>query len=137
MKILSLKKWGATMAELKINHEYIVKINAKVETDLTDEEIKDLISTLPEVLADVITDEITDGVGTVDVEPVKHGEWKYIKSGEGVFDYYFECSECHASTPDKAYPTNPNFCPHCGSKNVSLDCGICCLNYKGGKEAQE
>ena len=72
-----------------------------------------------------------------DVEPVKHGEWKYIKSGEGVFDYYFECSECHASTPDKAYPTNPNFCPHCGSKNVSLDCGICCLNYKGGKEVQE
>ena len=72
-----------------------------------------------------------------DVEVVKRGEWKYIKSGEGVFDYYFECSECHASTPDKAYPTNPDFCPYCGSKNVSLDCGICCVNYKDGKEVQE
>lgn len=85
-------------------------------------------------------DEIEDIVNEIpaaDVEPVKHGEWKYIKSGEGVFDYYFECSECHASTPNKAYPTNPNFCPHCGSKNVSLDCGICCVNYKDGKEVQE
>lgn len=75
--------------------------------------------------------------GKADVEPVKRGEWKYIKSGEGVFDYYFKCSECHANTPNKAYPTNPDFCPHCGSKNVSLDCGICCVNYKDGKEVQE
>lgn len=85
-----------------------------------------------EAFLDAIKDQ-----SAADVEPVKHGEWKYIKSGEGVFDYYFECSECHANTPNKAYPTNPDFCPHCGSKNVSLDCGICCLNYKDGKEVQE
>lgn len=78
-----------------------------------------------------------ENLPAADVEVVKRGEWKYVKSGEGVFDYYFECSKCHANTPDKAYPTSPDFCPHCGSKNVSLDCGICCVNYKDGKEVQE
>lgn len=106
------------MAELKINQEYIVKINAEVETDLTNEEIKDLISTLPEVLADVITDEITDGVGTVDVEPVKRGEWisMLVKrlDWKGNMQSYYQpntCSECHIGLIEKT-----NYCPNCGAK---------------------
>ena len=58
------------MAEITINQEYIVKINATVETDLTNEEIENLIPTIPEVLKEMIIEEITNGVGTVDVEPV-------------------------------------------------------------------
>lgn len=52
----------------------------------------------------------------VEAEPVRHGEWAEKKSGNGIFDYYFICSECHKNTPDKAYPIAPDFCPNCGAK---------------------
>lgn len=52
----------------------------------------------------------------IEAEPVRHGEWTENKSGKGVFDYYFICSECHKNTPDKAFFIAPDFCPNCGTK---------------------
>ena len=53
---------------------------------------------------------------TADVQEVKHGEWKEIKCGDGMFDYCFICSECSGTTPSKAYAISPNYCPRCGAK---------------------
>lgn len=59
---------------------------------------------------------IIDDAPTIEAEPVRHGEWTEKKSGKGVFDYYFICSECHKNTPDKAFLIAPDFCPNCGAK---------------------
>ena len=58
------------MAKITINQEYIVKINATIETDLTNEKIENLIPTIPKVFNEMIIEEITGGVGTADVQPV-------------------------------------------------------------------
>lgn len=55
-------------------------------------------------------------VPTIKTDPVRYGEWTEKKFGEGIFDYYFVCSECHKNTPDRAYPIAPNYCPNCGAK---------------------
>lgn len=47
---------------------------------------------------------------------VKHGYWSEERTGDGIFDYYFICSECHKNTPDKAFIITPDYCPWCGAK---------------------
>lgn len=104
------------MAEITINQEYIVKINATTETELTDEEIKNLIPTLPEVLKELITEEITDGVGTVDVEPVKYGHWSrklIYNKFDSCIGSMMICSECNK---DNKYDKCMDYCPNCGAK---------------------
>lgn len=44
-----------------------------------------------------------------------HSSWDIVKTGNGIFDYYFVCKHCHKNTPNKAYPVSPDFCPHCGA----------------------
>lgn len=54
-----------------------------------------------------------------DVDPeafVRHGYWSQEKTGDGMFDYYFICSECHKNTPDNGFVISPNYCPWCGAK---------------------
>ena len=51
-----------------------------------------------------------------DVKLKTYSSWELIKTGNGVFDYYFRCKRCHGNTPDKAYPIAPDFCPHCGAE---------------------
>lgn len=53
-----------------------------------------------------------------DVVPVRHGHWTEKKSSGvgGIWDYYFVCSVCGGSTPNKAYVIAPDFCPKCGAK---------------------
>lgn len=53
-----------------------------------------------------------------DVAPVKHGHWTEKKSSGvgGIWDYYFVCSVCGGSTPNKAYVIAPDFCPNCGAR---------------------
>ena len=99
------------MAELKINHEYIVKINAKVETELTDEEIEALIPTLPEVLKEMIIEEITDGVGTVEVADVVR--CKDCKSYSGKY-----CT----LTDDTEDRREPNDYCSCGERKEGRKC---------------
>ncbi len=104
------------MAEITINQEYIVKINATIETDLTDEEIKNLIPTIPEVFKEMIIEEITGGVGTVDVEPVKHGKW-YWEYDVVLDEYDYHCCSCGKNFAVKEKLTQlPNYCPNCGAK---------------------
>lgn len=57
-----------------------------------------------------------DDLPTIEVEPVRHGEWTEKKSAKGIFDYYFVCSECHKNTPDRAFLIAPDYCPNCGAK---------------------
>lgn len=66
----------------------------------------------------MITDEITDGIGTVNVEPVKHGKWisMLVKRPDwkGNMQSYYQpntCSECHVGLAEKT-----NYCPNCGAK---------------------
>lgn len=102
------------MAEITINQEYIVKLNATIETDLTNEEIENLIPTIPEVFKEMIIEEITGGVGTVDVEPVKHGEWL---NDDDEWKFY-KCSICgNEAYWDTDYGQQLfDFCPNCGAK---------------------
>lgn len=65
--------------------------------------------------ANRIIDEF-DNLPTIEVEPIRHGEWSEKKTGNDIFDYYFICSECHKNTPNKAYIIAPDFCPWCGVK---------------------
>ena len=51
-----------------------------------------------------------------DVVEVRHEEWEEIKCGDGMFDYYFKCSNCGNRTPLKAFPIAPDYCPNCGAK---------------------
>ena len=96
------------MAEITINQEYIVKLNATIETNLTDEEIENLIPTIPEVFKEMIIEEMTGGVGTVDVEPVKHGHW--ICMGDcGVT----KCSCCGWTIEEYI---EDKYCRDCGAK---------------------
>jgi hypothetical protein len=53
---------------------------------------------------------------TADVVEVRHGEWEEIKCGYEIFDYYFKCSNCGNTTPPKAFPIAPDYCPNCGAK---------------------
>ena len=46
---------------------------------------------------------------TVDAEPVRHGEWKYIKTPRGVS---VKCSECRKFPPCFM----ADYCPNCGAK---------------------
>lgn len=52
----------------------------------------------------------------IEAEFVRHGHWTEEKTGSGLFDYRFQCSECKGYTPDKAYTIAPDFCPNCGAK---------------------
>lgn len=103
------------MAEITINQEYIVKLNATIETDLSDEEIENLIPTIPEVFKEMITEEITGGVGTVEVEPVKqHGKWTNNEDD-------WECYKCSICRNEAYWDTDYgqqlfDFCPWCGAK---------------------
>ena len=53
---------------------------------------------------------------TADVVEVKHGYWEEIKCGDGIFDYCFKCSNCGKTTPPKAFPVAPDYCPNCPAK---------------------
>ena len=64
---------------------------------------------------------VIENIPTAEVQEVKHGEWKEIKCGDEIFDYYFKCSNCGNTTPPKAFPVAPDYCPHCGAK---MDGGI-------------
>lgn len=48
----------------------------------------------------------------------KHGQWKLVRTGKWIWNYYFVCSECHKNTPDKAYTIAPDFCPSCGANMI-------------------
>lgn len=63
--------------------------------------------------------EAIEEVPTIEAEPVRHGEWAEKKSGNGIFDYYFVCSECHKNT--LGFLIAPDYCPHCGAR---MDGGI-------------
>lgn len=49
-------------------------------------------------------------------QKVKHGYWEEVKCGDGVFDYCFRCSNCGNTTPPKAFPIAPDYCPNCPAK---------------------
>lgn len=49
-------------------------------------------------------------------QEVRHGYWEEIKCGDEMFDYYFKCSNCGNTTPPKAFPIAPDYCPNCGAK---------------------
>ncbi|MBE5943266.1 MAG: hypothetical protein E7264_12170 [Lachnospiraceae bacterium] len=51
-----------------------------------------------------------------DYAEVKHGYWEEIKCGDGIFDYCFKCSNCGKTTPPKAFPVAPDYCPNCPAK---------------------
>lgn len=53
---------------------------------------------------------------TADVAEVKHGYWREIKQGYGIFDYCFKCSNCGKTTPPNAFAVAPDYCPRCGAK---------------------
>ena len=55
-------------------------------------------------------------IPNADVEEVKHGYWEEIKCGDGIFDYCFRCSNCGKTTPPKAFPVAPDYCPNCPAK---------------------
>ena len=61
--------------KITINQEYIVRLNATIESDLSEQEAKEAVTQLPSILREMIISEITGGVGEVDVEPVRRGEW--------------------------------------------------------------
>ncbi len=50
------------------------------------------------------------------VRSIKHSSWDLIKTGSGIYDFYFKCRNCHGNTPDKAYTISPDYCPNCGAK---------------------
>ena len=60
---------------------------------------------------------------TIEVEPVKHGQWIPVTNGRGGF----ECSICHNYAP--SYQDGVEwlslYCPHCGAK----------MNTEEGEEA--
>ena len=56
-----------------------------------------------------------NAIKAADVRPTVYGEWEEIKFGPGIYDYYFHCKACGGNTPDRAYVTAPDFCPHCGA----------------------
>lgn len=101
------------MADIRMihfNEEYIVKINGKAETDYTDEELKEVLATYPDVLAAKIKDHFAEGDDyTVKVEPVKRGKWE-----ENGIAYV--CSLCHRSLVIEQGDANMNFCPNCGAR---------------------
>lgn len=74
-----------------------------VGNDATSEELKTSVQ------------ELIDSQPTVKIPIEKHGYWTEKKCGDGMFDYYFVCSECHKNTPRGAYPIAPDFCPNCGA----------------------
>ena len=55
-----------------------------------------------------------DDQPTIEVEPVKHGQWIPVTNGRGGF----ECSICHNYAP--SYQDGVEwlslYCPHCGAK---------------------
>lgn len=53
--------------------------------------------------------DMIDDAKTIDAEPVRHGQWEYIKTPGGMMT---ACSEC-GEIPDCF---EPNYCPHCGAK---------------------
>lgn len=63
--------------------------------------------------------DMLDDAPTVETAPKKYGYWDKITTGEGLYDYHFQCSHCGKSTPDGAYPIAPMYCSHCGSDNQS------------------
>lgn len=57
---------------------------------------------------------------TVDVEPVKHGEWmgaEYDGYADGNPVYYsWMCSVCHAEVESEGEPPEFRYCPNCGAR---------------------
>ncbi len=86
-----------------------------IDADKLRPDMKIFTSAYSTELTKCYSQEAIDNAPTVDAEPVRHGEWTEKKSGKGIWDYYFVCSECHKNTPDKAYIISPDFCPWCGA----------------------
>lgn len=57
-----------------------------------------------------------DAIPAADVVERKRGGWEEMRTGDGLYDYCFKCSNCRNTTPDKAYVVAPDFCPNCGAK---------------------
>ncbi|MCD7863604.1 MAG: hypothetical protein LUG61_08915 [Lachnospiraceae bacterium] len=60
-----------------------------------------------------------DEMPAADVEPVRHGGWKYIDYGDG--DYWAECQECGEQYKVKngdfdLFDECYHYCPACGAK---------------------
>lgn len=64
---------------------------------------------------------------TIEAQPVKHGNWnvtgEYFDKEEHEEKIDFQCSKCsmiYTLTKNRAMP---NYCEHCGSKNVRCEYG--------------
>ncbi len=79
-------------------------------------DMKVFLSAYAEELTECYSLEAIKNAPTIEADPVRHGEWTEKKTGKGIFDYYFICSECGKNTPDKAYIISPDYCPNCGVK---------------------
>ena len=64
---------------------------------------------------------------TIEVEPVKHGQWEKYDSGETwgseEFTHWYKCSECDKDAKGRvsedewySYPILSDYCPNCGAK---------------------
>ena len=84
-----------------------------------DEYIKreDVMQTLKKAnIGGYITERLLE-IPSEDVQPVKHGEWKYYKN-TGIFDIH-KCSVCATpfELPMDIVPSSVFcFCPHCGAR---------------------
>jgi len=61
---------------------------------------------------------LINGCPTLDVEPIKHGQWRVAKSSEGLPTNRFVCSECMGLVQISVYCYHCmfNYCPNCGAK---------------------
>lgn len=82
------------------------------------DEVKDLVDELYSIVLNV---------NRIDAEPVKQGNWnvieEYFDKEEHEEKIDFQCSKCsmiYTLTKNRAMP---NYCEHCGSKNVRCEYG--------------
>ena len=50
------------------------------------------------------------------VDELIHAHWTEVKCGDGIYDYYFVCSNCGKATRLDKCPIAPDYCPHCPAK---------------------
>lgn len=97
----------AAYDDATLTDRYISSVDDDSAPVWTDEHIYELLSDFYVIPKDT---------PTVEAEPVAYSEWEEVKSGKGIFDYFFRCKKCHKGTPNKAYIIAPDYCPFCGAK---------------------
>lgn len=91
-------------------------IDADQLVEILDDEYRETDNIVKKLII-ICNKQILSDAPTVDAEPIRHGRWEEIKSGDWANATEYRCSECgkyRLAVNPVNY--NWNYCPNCGAK---------------------